>query len=454
MSDRQFSRRRVLTYAGALGVASVAGVGTATADGHREFAIVRVAHFSPDAPNVDVYVDGHLVFEDAPFGAITDYTSFRPGTYTVTVTAAGDPDTVAFEGDLDLAAGAYTVAATGELTEGTFAPVVLQDGSPRAAPGHTKVRVVHASPDAPAVDVTVNGGETTLFDGVSLGDVTDYVTVEGGPYELEVRADGNEDAGAVATLETQLNDTRVYTVFAGGYLTPDDEPAHTPFVLEVDRENATPGDGDDAGMDDEPAEARVRVVHASPDAPNVDVYVDGDRALADVPFGAISEYLALPPGSYEVAITAAGDPDTVAFGGSVDLSPDTDYTVAAVGELSEGTFRPVVLVDDNSDVPDGEARVRVVHASPDAPAVDVTVGGGETTLVDDLPFGEATDSLTVPAGDYELEVRPADGGDAVAEIPATFESGGVYTAFAAGYLTPDDEPTDEAFTLLVGVGGQ
>jgi hypothetical protein len=92
----------------------------------------------------------------------------------------------------------------------------------------------------------------------------------------------------------------------------------------------------------------------------------------------------------------------------------------------------------------------VVHASPDAPNVDVTVGDGATTLVDDLPFGEATDFLGVAAGDYELEVRAAADGSLVTEIPATFEEGVVYTAFAAGYLTPDDEPTDEAFTLLVG----
>jgi hypothetical protein len=199
--------------------------------------------------------------------------------------------------------------------------------------------------------------------------------------------------------------------------------------------------------------AVIRVAHFSPDAPNVDVYVDDHRLLADVPFGAVSEYLSLYPGRYGVTITAAGDPHTVAFDGHVSLAPGTDYTVAAIGELSEGTFRPLTLVDDNSDVPDGEARVRVVHASPDAPAVDVTVGDGETTLVDDLPFGEATAALTVPAGDYDLEIRPADGGDPVAEIPATFEDGGVYTALAAGYLTPDDEPADVPFTLLTGVGG-
>ncbi len=245
----------------------------------------------------------------------------------------------------------------------------------------------------------------------------------------------------MATFETPLNDTRVYTVFAAGYLTPDDEPAHTPFLVEVDRESA-----------DGPGNAGVRVVHASPDAPNVDVYLDHRKVLSDVPFGTVSGFLHVYPGQYRVRITAAGDPHTVAFDGDVSLAPDTDYTVTAAGELTEGTFAPIVTVENDDPLEEGSARVRLVHASPDAPAVDVTVGDGETTLFDGASFGDTTEYVTVPAGDYELEVRPADGGDAVAEIPVTVEAGMTYTAVAAGYLTPDDEPTDEAFTLLVGAG--
>jgi hypothetical protein len=445
MSRTRFSRRQVLTYAGAAGVASVIGVGRVAAEGTGEYTIVRVAHFSPDAPNVDVYVDDERVLSDVAFGAITDYLTIQPGSREIRITAAGDPDTVAFEGTVDFASTAYTVVATGELTEDSFEPLVLKEGTTRPEEGTTRVRLVHASPDAPAVDVTVGDGETTLFDGVSFGEVTDYVTVPGGMYTLEVRADGNEDAGPVATLDTPLNNTRVYTVFAGGYLTPDDEPAHTPFRLEVDREYAVSGD-----ETDEPDDAGLRVVHASPDAPNVDVYLDGKRVLSDVPFGTLSGFLDVPPGTYEATITAAGDPDTVAFEGEVTLEPDTDYTVTALGELTEETFEPLVTVEDDSPLKDDEARVRLIHASPDAPAVDVTVGDGETTLFDDVSFGEASDYVTVAAGDYDLEVRPADGGDPVAEIPASVEGGTVYTAVAAGYLTPDDEPADEPFTLLVG----
>ena len=196
----------------------------------------------------------------------------------------------------------------------------------------------------------------------------------------------------------------------------------------------------------------MRAAHFSPDAPNVDVYVGDHRILADVPFGAISGYTSLRPGRYRVRITAAGAPDTVAFDDHLDL-PAGEFTVAATGELSEGTFEPLVLEDDAGRPGRGTTRVRVVHAAPDAPAVDVTAGDG-TALFEGVAFGDSGGYATVDAGEYDLAVRSASGGDPVAEVPATFESGTVYTAFVTGYLTPDDEPTDEALALLLEADDQ
>jgi hypothetical protein len=201
-------------------------------------------------------------------------------------------------------------------------------------------------------------------------------------------------------------------------------------------------------------QAMVRVSHMSPDAPNVDVYVDGgDPVLTDVPFGATSDYLSLPGGTYTVTITAAGDESTVAFEGDVTVEGGTSYTVAAIGELTSGDseFRPLVLQDDVSDPGGDTARVRVVHASPDAPAVDVTVSSSGDAIVDGAAFGD-TATVEVPANDYTLQIRgdtDSNDGDVVADFDVSLNGGTVYTAFAAGYLTPDDEPADESFDLLV-----
>jgi hypothetical protein len=213
----------------------------------------------------------------------------------------------------------------------------------------------------------------------------------------------------------------------------------------------------DDGMDgnetddemDEPM-ANVRVAHLSPDAPNVDVYVDGDAALEDVPYRAVSDYLELAADSHQVMITAAGDADTVVYDEEVEIAEGA-FTIAALGELADEnqSFAVSVLEDDVSD-PGDNARVRLVHASPDAPAVDVTAGG-ETVLFEAAEFGDAA-TTEVPGGEYTLEVRPAtetNDGDVVGTFDVAPEGGSVYTAFAVGYLEPSSAPADEAFDLEV-----
>jgi hypothetical protein len=138
----------------------------------------------------------------------------------------------------------------------------------------------------------------------------------------------------------------------------------------------------------------------------------------------------------------------------VTVESATAYTIAAIGDIGDDAdqpFQPLVLTDDNSDPGGDSARLRVVHASPDAPAVDVTAGGGDTVLFDGVAFGQSGDT-TVPANDYTVEIRgdtESNDGEVVADFDVSLDGGEVYTAFAAGYLSPDDEPVDTSFDLLV-----
>ncbi|MFB6281960.1 MAG: DUF4397 domain-containing protein [Haloferacaceae archaeon] len=209
---------------------------------------------------------------------------------------------------------------------------------------------------------------------------------------------------------------------------------------------AATADGDDGGET-----AGLRVAHASPDAPAVDVYVDGSKAVAGLAFGSVTDYLEVATGDRELAVRVA-DTDTTVFG-PVEVELDAeDYTAVARGEVSsDDTAFTVDLREDTNgaNLDDGEARVRAIHASPDAPAVDVTVDDGAVTLFEGVAFGESSGYAVVAADEYEIEIRPAGGGDPVFETTATLASGSTYTAFAVGYLTPGDEPADEAFDLLL-----
>ena len=205
----------------------------------------------------------------------------------------------------------------------------------------------------------------------------------------------------------------------------------------------------------EPAD--LRVVHASPDAPPVDVYVDNESVLSNVSFGTVSDYLSVPEGTYTITITAAGDRDAVVFEGDVSVESETAYTVAAAGEVTEDaatSFAPVILTDNATTPGEDEAAVRLAHLSPDAPAVDVTVAESGDVLFDNVSFANATDYATVPAGDYTLEVRPAtasDDGDVVTTFEVSLEGETAYTGYAVGYLNPDEAPADTPFDLLVSV---
>lgn len=197
--------------------------------------------------------------------------------------------------------------------------------------------------------------------------------------------------------------------------------------------------------------AQVRVAHLSPDAPAVDVLVDGSAVLEEVPFGTVSDYLQLPAGEHTVTIQTAEN-DTVVFEGNVTVEAGTAYTIAAAGEVSEETFGPQIYVDDFEIPSSDNASVRLIHASPDAPAVDVTVASSGAVLYDNVSFTNATDYATVPAGNYTLEIRPAtadNDGEVVTTVNVSLEGGTVYSAIAAGYLSPDDEPADTPFQVIL-----
>ena len=66
----------------------------------------------------------------------------------------------------------------------------------------------------------------------------------------------------------------------------------------------------------------VRVAHLASDAPNVDVYVDGEPVaeLTNVPYGTVSGYLPLPAGPHQVTVYATGDTSTPVIDAPVEVA--------------------------------------------------------------------------------------------------------------------------------------
>jgi hypothetical protein len=193
--------------------------------------------------------------------------------------------------------------------------------------------------------------------------------------------------------------------------------------------------------------SRVRVVHASPDAPAVDVYVDDAKALTAVPYKGSSDYLPVPAGEHNVKVFATGaNPAsaTPVIDADATLGANKDYTIVAVGLLAD--IQPAVFEDNNAAPAEGNAHVRVIHASPDAPAVEIAVAGGPV-LFSNLEFPDGAGPSPVAAGTYDLEVRAAGTTTAALAIPdVQVQAGKIYTVLAVGLL--NGEPALEALPLV------
>ncbi|ELY53276.1 hypothetical protein C493_14638 [Natronolimnohabitans innermongolicus JCM 12255] len=196
---------------------------------------------------------------------------------------------------------------------------------------------------------------------------------------------------------------------------------------------------------------RTRSAHFSPDAPDVDIYVDGELVREGVSYRTVSDYRDLGPGTYTIQVVPAGeDPAEAVLEETVEVD-EGDYTLAAIGEVAAENqpLEALILEDDNSPVDPGTARVRVLHASPDAPAVDVVAGENGDALFENVAFGESG-YTEVPEGEYTLAIYPAGDREAsVFEIDVSLAGGTVYSAFAVGYLEPEGAPAAEPFEILL-----
>lgn len=184
-------------------------------------------------------------------------------------------------------------------------------------------------------------------------------------------------------------------------------------------------------------DACLRAAHLSPDAPEVDIVITppsgSEIVLTDVPFETVAAYSALAPATYQIEVLAAGTTTSV-LDFPVALASDQSYTVAVVGELGAGTLEPLVFNDDPTLASPGNARVRFIHASPDAPTVDITLTDG-SVLFDDISYKSASDYIEVPATSYDLQVRDETGAVVVLTLSGvTLAEGEVYTVFAKGLL--------------------
>ena len=319
------------------------------------------------------------------------------------------------------------------------------------------LRVYHASPDAPAVNVWLDG--KAALEGGDYQQSSGQIRIASGNHNVQVDAILADGSSLTVIPETDLElmaDTEYNIVAAGkaALLGEDDVKAFAPQIISRDALN--------------PEEARVQVMHSAPDAPVVDVYITAPEVnlseeqpfADDLAYLAVSEAVEVPAGSYQIRITSATDSNTVYFdSGTVTVPEGSDWFAMATNNTEAGTSPVNLLLDTGSDslvVRDKNtgSNIRVAHTISDASGVDVWVNDTapeEDSPLYDLVFKEFTDYLAVSAGDYSFDVA-VNGSDPVAvvdalSLEASLKPAVNYTALAIGNLG-DTLENDQLFVVV------
>lgn len=189
----------------------------------------------------------------------------------------------------------------------------------------------------------------------------------------------------------------------------------------------------------------VRMLHAVPNAPNVDVYANGSLIVSNLSFSSISNYLNLSPGTYEVQLYRAGFYDTPLVTQNIQLAPSANYTISIVMLGGLSLFR---LRDASIAVSPDSTYLRFMNLSQTAPLLNLTLPNGNL-LFPSVEYLETTGYYTTSPGIYNFVVE-FSGATAMSKNikNLTLDGGKLYTIYMLGifnskpplgYLFVEDE---------------
>lgn len=190
----------------------------------------------------------------------------------------------------------------------------------------------------------------------------------------------------------------------------------------------------------------LRLLHASPLSPSVDVYINSIPTVRDLRYKGFTEYLPIAQGSYNVKLFKAGTANLI-FNTDIKIAPNQIETLCVIGkdpaDLSLFQVRdPKLLVDTT------KAYLRIVQLSPNIPSIDV-VTSNNITLFTDVSYKEKQGYVSLNPSIYALDFNLADTTTSVLYVPnIKLKANKFYTLYVVGLL--NDTPPLQVLIPLDG----
>jgi hypothetical protein len=389
---------------------------------------MRLINVIPNAAGpLNVMFDLKPFLTGLPFEGMTQYQSIDSGVREVQMSVAGSSTNVIDVTASFLADNAYTFVAFGALA--SAGSLILNDTltvDPGA--GNFALRVVNGASNNIAVDVYVTPPGEDLntvspsIGGVNYGASSVFVNLPAGNREVRVTAANSKqviyDAPAQAFGERAQVQAIIYsrgssTLVNVAFLNIDDTGTGSIGNSQL---------------------ARFRVVNGSAVGSPLNVFVDQDLALSNIPYAAASSYQTIGAGQPVLTVEPTTTPGAVLLTLTPTFSPATDTAIAITGPA--GALTATLYDEPNFPPALGRARVRFVNSTVDVAALDVFVNFSKQVsglAMNIVSAGIEVDADATAGTAYEFDFNVSGSSQTSLQLPAvTLLGGQLYTIYVVG----------------------
>jgi len=182
----------------------------------------------------------------------------------------------------------------------------------------------------------------------------------------------------------------------------------------------------------------LRLLHASPVAPHLEVYIDGIKSFTQLAFKSTTLYIPISSGTHRIDLFTSGENPKQILSKSIDVDSNHFYTIAANGELNDLSLLALI---DNTFLTYGETKIRFIHLAKNNPNLDLAVKQGEGDVVfSNLKYNDFSEYLTLTPMTVNLEIRLS--GTKTILFPlykSKFEENKLYNIIAVDLLYSDSK---------------
>jgi hypothetical protein len=228
-------------------------------------------------------------------------------------------------------------ACTSESNQNQPVTTTTNTGTSNAPPasevkqrGNALVRVINAVPGEPSVDVSAD--DAKVFTGIAHKTTTPYKEISAERHTFRIRPAGKDTAPPLAENSEGLSNGKHYTAVAWA------DTGGKPSLYIVDDDLVPPSSG----------KAKVRVIQASPDTGEIDVYAkEGNKKLV----GGVNplkttSYSELDPISGTIEVRPSGKNNAVLTIPNAKFNAGDIYTIVVLGQAKGAPKPEAMIVDD------------------------------------------------------------------------------------------------------------